>query len=187
MKILMCVPNISEGKDSGVVEQVIDEIRTIKGAMLIDYSSDAVHNRSVITYLGQPDAVLAATKAMAARTIDLIDMSTHQGSHPRMGAVDVIPFIPVRGVETDEAVEISRQFGKYLGKKGVPVYYYEDAATRPERVLLTSIRKGEYEALESKLKEPEWSPDEGPTEFNAKSGATVTGARFPLIALNVNL
>jgi glutamate formiminotransferase len=187
MKILMCVPNISEGRDLDLVKQVIDEIRSVKDAMIIDHSSDSDHNRSVLTYLGQPETVLAATKAMAAKTIELINMSTHHGSHPRMGAVDVVPFIPVRGVETEEAVNISRQFGKYVGGLGVPAYYYEDAATRPERVLLTSIRKGEYEGLKVKLEDPEWAPDEGPAQFNPKSGATVTGARFPLIALNVNL
>lgn len=187
MKILMCVPNISEGKDMDLVEQVIDEIRSVKGALIIDHSSDSDHNRSVLTYLGEPEAVLNASKAMAAKAIELIDMSTQQGSHPRMGAVDVVPFIPVKGVPTEEAVKISKQFGKYLGGLGVPVFYYEDAATRNERILLTSIRKGEYEALEEKFKDPEWVPDVGPAKFNAKSGATVTGARFPLIALNVNL
>jgi len=187
MKILMCVPNISEGRDLDLVKQVIDEIRSVKDAMIVDYSSDSDHNRSVLTYLGQPETILAATKAMAAKAIELIDMSTHHGSHPRMGAVDVVPFIPVRGVETEEAVNISRQFGKYMGGLDVPAYYYEDAATRSERVLLTSIRKGEYEGLKVKLEDPEWAPDEGPVQFNPKSGATVTGARFPLIAFNVNL
>ncbi|MGD2187417.1 MAG: glutamate formimidoyltransferase [Desulfobacterales bacterium] len=187
MKILMCVPNISEGKDMDLVEQVIEEIRSVKGALVIDHSSDADHNRSVLTYLGEPEAVLNASKAMAAKAIELIDMSKQQGSHPRMGAVDVVPFIPVRGIKTEEAVEIAKQFGKYLGSLGVPVYYYEDAATRTDRILLTTIRKGEYEALAEKLKDPQWAPDEGPAQFNAKSGATVTGARFALIALNVNL
>jgi glutamate formiminotransferase len=137
--------------------------------------------------LGEPEAVLNASKAMAAKAIELIDMSKHHGSHPRMGAVDVVPFIPVRGVKTEEAVKISQQLGKYLGGLGVSVFYYEDAATRTERILLTRIRKGEYEGLEEKLKDPQWTPDEGPAQFNSKSGATVTGARFPLIALNVNL
>jgi glutamate formiminotransferase len=187
MDILMCVPNISEGRDLELVRQVVDEIRSVKGAVIIDQSSDSDHNRSVLTYLGQPADVLNATKAMAAKAVELIDMSKHHGSHPRMGAVDVVPFIPVRGVKTEEAVKISKQLGKYLGGLGVPVFYYEDAATRTERILLTSIRKGEYEGLEEKLKDPQWTPDEGPAQFNSRSGATVTGARFPLIALNVNL
>jgi glutamate formiminotransferase / 5-formyltetrahydrofolate cyclo-ligase len=187
MKILSCVPNISEGRDQALIEKVLDAVRAVKDAKITEVSSDADHNRTVITYLGRPEAVLAATQAMAAKAVELIDMAEHQGSHPRQGAVDVVPFIPVRGVETAEAVEISRKFGRFLGGLGVPVYYYEDSATRPERTLLTSIRKGQYEALEEKLKKPEWLPDEGPALFNRKAGATVTGARFPLIALNVNL
>ncbi len=187
MKILECVPNISEGTDIDLVEQVVEQIRQVAGVKVLDYSSDADHNRSVLTYLGQPEAVLEATKAMALKALDLIDMSRHRGSHPRMGAVDVAPFIPIRGVETEEAVAVARQFGRFLGEQGVPVYYYEDAATRPERVNLAQIRKGQYEALPEKIKEPEWVPDEGPVEFNPKAGATVTGVRFPLIAFNINL
>ena len=187
MKILMCVPNISEGRDLKVVEQVVDEIRPVSGVKVQDVSSDPDHNRSVLTYMGEPEAVLKATQAMAKRAFDLIDMSKHHGSHPRLGAVDVVPFIPIRGVETKEAVEIARRFGKFVGEQGVPVYYYEDAATRPERKSLTDIRKGEYEALPEKLKSPAWAPDEGPAVFNPKSGGLVTGARFPLVAFNVNL
>ena len=187
MAVLMCVPNISEGRDLSVVETVVDEIRRVKGVKLLDYSSDANHNRSVLTYLGEPEAVLDVTKAMVARAFDLIDMSVHQGSHPRMGAVDVVPFIPIRDIQTAEAVEIARRFGRFVGEMGVPVYYYEDAATSPERQNLVNIRKGEYEALEAKLQDPGWRPDEGPAAFNPRSGALVTGARFPLVAFNVNL
>ncbi len=187
MQILSCVPNISEGRDKDLIEKVVDELRRVEGVNISSISSDPDHNRTVLTYLGRPDAVLAATKTMAAKAVELIDMSRHKGSHPRQGAVDVVPFIPVRGIETAEAVEISREFGRFLGGLGVPVYYYEDSATRSERTLLTSIRKGEYEALAQKLTQPEWAPDEGPARFNPKSGATVTGARFPLIAMNVNL
>lgn len=187
MKILECVPNISEGTNLEIVEQVVDQLRQVEGVKILNYSSDADHNRSVLTYLGEPEPVLEATKAMALKAVELIDMRRHQGSHPRMGAVDVVPFIPVKGVETEEAIEVARQFGRFLGKQGVPVYYYEDAATRPERVNLAKIRKGQYEALEEKFKDPEWTPDEGPPTFNPKAGATVTGVRFPLIAFNVNL
>ncbi len=187
MKILECVPNISEGRNLEIVEQVVEQIRQVAGVKLLNYSSDPDHNRSVLTYLGQPAAVLEATQAMALKALALIDMSRHEGSHPRMGAVDVVPFIPIRGVETDEAVEVARQFGRFLGQQGVPVYYYEDAATRPERVNLATIRQGQYEALPDKLKQPAWTPDEGPAEFNPRAGATVTGVRFPLIAFNVNL
>ncbi len=186
-KILLCEPNISEGRNREVVEQVADAVRSVPGVKLIDYSSDGDHNRSVFTYLGEPQDVLEATKRLALKAFELIDMRTHKGSHPRQGAVDVAGFIPVRGVESAEAVEIAQQFGRFIGEQGVPVYYYEDAATRPERKSLPDIRKGEYEALEAKLRQPEWAPDEGPAEFNARSGALVTGARFPLIAFNVNL
>jgi glutamate formiminotransferase len=154
---------------------------------IIDHSSDAHHNRSVLTYLGEPEAVLAATQAMAMQAMALIDMSQHQGSHPRMGAVDVVPFVPIRGVETQEAIAIARRFGQFIGAQGVPVYYYEDAATRPERANLVDVRRGEYEGLAAKLRDPAWQPDEGPAVFNPQSGALITGVRFPLVAFNVNL
>lgn len=186
-KVLLCEPNISEGRDLAVVEEVAAEVRSVPGVRLIDYSSDPDHNRSVFTYLGDPEDVLEATKRLAVKAFERIDMSQHHGSHPRQGAVDVAAFIPVRGVETAEAVEISRRFGRFAGGLGVPVYYYEDAATRPERKSLPDIRKGEYEALADKLARPEWAPDEGPAIFNARSGALVTGSRFPLVAFNVNL
>ena len=187
MNVLMCVPNISEGRDRTKIEAVLDTVRSAEGVKLTDHSSDPDHNRTVITYLGDPEAVLAATKKLALKALELIDMAGHQGSHPRQGAVDVVPFIPVRNVTTEEAVEIARRFGRFIGEQGVPVYYYEDAATRPERVSLVKVRKGQYEALEEKLKDPEWAPDEGPAEFNAKSGSMQVSARFPLVALNVNL
>ncbi len=125
--------------------------------------------------------------ALADKAYELIDMVVHKGEHPRQGAIDVCAFIPIRGVTSEEAVEVSRSFGRYVGEKGIPVYYYEDSATRPERTSLPGIRKGEYEALEEKLKDPAWAPDEGPAVFNPKSGALVTGSRFPLIAFNANL
>ena len=121
MKVLMCVPNISEGRDLAIVEQVLQEIRRFDGVKIIDQSSDAHHNRSVLTYLGRPEPLLEATKAMALKAIELIDMSCHQGSHPRMGAVDVVPFVPVRGIDTQEAVEIAREYGRFIGQKGIPV------------------------------------------------------------------
>jgi glutamate formiminotransferase len=187
MKVLLCEPNISEGRNLTAVEAVISEVRRVKGVRILDTSSDADHNRSVLTYLGEPEPVLQATMNMATKAIELIDMTQHKGSHPRMGAVDVVPFIPIRGVTIEEAVDIARRFGRFLGQRGVPVYYYEDAATRPERKRLPDIRKGQYEALEAKLQDPTWAPDEGPAVFAPKSGATVTGVRFPLVAFNVNL
>lgn len=186
-QVLLCVPNISQGRDKAVVQQVADVVKSVAGVKLLDYSSDPDHNRSVFTFLGEPEAVLGAAEALAVKTFELIDMTQQHGSHPRLGAVDVVPFIPVRNVETAQAVEIARRFGKFVGALGVPVYYYEDAATRPERANLPNIRQGEYEGLAEKLQDPAWQPDEGPAVFNPKSGALVTGARFPLIAFNVNL
>ena len=187
MRVLMCIPNISEGVRLDVVEQVANAIRGTNGVRLLDVSSDADHNRSVFSYLGEPAAVLEATKGMALKAFDLIDMTRHSGSHPRMGAVDVVPFVPVRGVKMSEAVEIAREFGRFVGEMGIPVYYYEEAATHPDRVNLPDIRKGEYEGLAQKLMDLAWQPDEGPAVFHARSGAVVTGARFPLVAFNVNL
>ncbi len=187
MRLLECVPNISEGRDQAKIDQIIEPIRSDKRVKLLDLSSDKDHNRSVISFIGEPEAVKEASLSMALKAIDLIDMRSHRGAHPRIGAVDVVPFVPILGVEMEEAVRIARDFGKELGKRGIPVYYYEEAATRPERRELPSIRKGEYEGLPMKLEDPAWKPDEGPSIFNPKSGATVVGARFPLIAYNVNL
>ncbi len=185
--ILMAEPNISEGRDLEVVEAIVDAVRETPGVTLVDYSSDPDHNRSVITFIGSPEDVLAGAKALAEQAFARIDMSRHEGEHPRQGAVDVCAFIPIRGVSVEEAVAVSRQFGEFVGALGVPVYFYEEAATRLERVSLPKIRKGEYEALEEKLQDPNWAPDAGPARFNPKSGAMVTGSRFPLIAFNVNL
>jgi glutamate formiminotransferase len=187
VKILMCVPNLSEGKRREIVDQVVDQVRRVPGVKILNYSSDPDHNRSVLTYLGEPGLVLQATKAMTETAFELIDMRKHQGSHPRMGAVDVVPFIPIQGMETEEAIRVAREFGGFVGSLGIPVYYYEEAATCPERVSLVDIRRGEYEGLKEKLKHPAWKPDEGPERFNPKSGAVITGARLPLIAFNVNL
>lgn len=187
MKSLLAEVNISEGTDLGLVSKVRDALMENDDLKLIDLNSDKDHNRTVFTYSGEPEAVLEGTKRLAKKAIDLIDMTKHKGSHPRMGAVDVVPFIPSRNVSTEEAVDISKRFGKYLGELGVPVYYYEDASEREDRKSLVKIRKGEYEALEEKMKDELWRPDEGPFEFNPKSGATVTGSRFSLVAFNVNL
>ncbi|MBN1579132.1 MAG: glutamate formimidoyltransferase [Anaerolineae bacterium] len=180
----MCIPNISEGIDHDTVDQIVAEIRRAK---ILNVSSNADHNRTVLSYLGEPEDVLAATKAMALKAFELIDMTRHKGSHPRLGAVDVVPFVPVRGLKMVEAVDIARQFGRFAGDMGIPVYYYEEAATCPERVALPDIRRGEYEGLAAKLEDARWRPDEGPAVFNPKSGGLVTGARYPLVAFNVNL
>lgn len=187
MKVLMAEVNISEGTNKELIQKVESALMEGCKVELIDLNSDSDHNRTVFTYKGEPSEVLEGTKRLAAKAIELIDMTTHKGSHPRMGAVDVVPFIPVKDVEISEAIEIAKEFGKFLGSIGVPVYYYEDAATTEERKSLVKIRKGEYEGLCEKMKDPSWIPDEGPKNFVAKSGATVTGVRFPLVAFNVNL
>ena len=187
MKVLLSEVNISEGKNLDLINLVKAELMKDKNLQLIDLNSDKDHNRTVFTYLGEPEAVLEGTKRLAAKAIELIDMTTQKGSHPRIGAVDVVPFIPARNVTTEEAVSISKRFAKFLGELGVPVYYYEDAQDNPDRKNLVKIRKGEYEGLGEKMKDLDWIPDEGPKTFNPKSGATVTGSRFPLIAFNINL
>ena len=188
MGVLLAEVNISEGKNMELIEAVKASIFAGEPVEHMDMNSNEDHNRTVFTYKGAPEAVLEATKRLAAKAIELIDMRTHKGSHPRMGAVDVVPFIPVKDVSIEEALVIARKFGAYLGNElGVPVYYYEEAAEQEYRKTLPKIRKGEYEGLEEKMQLPEWKPDEGPESFNAKSGATVTGVRFPLVAFNVNL
>jgi len=187
VRFLECVPNISEGRDPDKITAIAQEVNKHPGVKLLDVSSDGDHHRTVITFIGEPLAVRDAALSLALKAIELIDMRRHQGGHPRMGAVDVVPFVPVQGVEMAEAVQIAHTFGKELGRKGISVFFYEEAATSSERKELPSIRKGEYEGLEEKLKDPRWKPDEGPDHFNPKSGATVVGARFPLVAYNVNL
>lgn len=186
-EVLMCEANVSEGRRADVLEGLVSAVRAVDGVSIADWSADADHNRAVITFLGGSERVLEAAKALASAALDAIDMREHSGEHPRQGALDVVPFIPLRDVSTERAVEVARAFGEWLGARGVPVYYYEDAATRPERQSLPKVRKGQYEALEEKLRDPDWAPDAGPATFNPAAGATVTGARFPLIAFNVNL
>lgn len=187
MKVLLAEVNISEGRDLDKVEQIKQALLEGGDLEIIDLNSDKDHNRTVFTYKGEPKAVLEGSKRLSKKTLELIDMTQHKGSHPRMGAIDVVPFIPVKDVSIEEAVEIAKEYGKYLGSLGVPVYYYEDATDREDRKSLVKIRKGQYEALPEKMKDEAWRPDEGPFEFNPKSGATVAGVRFPLIAFNVNL
>jgi len=187
MRLLECVPNISEGRDREKILSLVEEVRRHKGVKLLDFSSDKDHHRSVFTFIGEPEAIKESAFSLAMKAIDLIDMRGHKGGHPRLGAVDVVPFVPIQGVEMVEVVEIAHEFGKALGRRGIPVYFYEEAATRPERKDLPSIRRGGYEGLEAKLKDAEWKPDEGPDHFNPRSGASVVGARFPLVAYNVNL
>lgn len=185
-KIIECVPNISEGRDLKKVSLIAAAV-IVPEVKLLDVSSDPDHNRSVITFAGEPRAVKWAAFELIKKASELIDMSGHKGKHPRMGAVDVCPFVPVSETDIEACVKISRQLGKMLEQIGLSGYYYGASASRPERKKLSDIRQGEYEALPLKLKDGEWKPDFGPTDFNPKFGCTVIGARKFLIAYNINL
>ncbi len=187
-KIIECVPNFSEGRDPKKIDQIIQEIKTTNGAKLLDVAPDKDHNRTVVTFVGEPKGVKEAAFKAIAKAAEVIDMSAHKGEHPRMGATDVCPFIPISGVAMKDCVKLAKELAKEVGGKlNIPVYLYEEAATRPERKNLAVIRGGEYEGLEEKMKNPQWKPDFGLAVFNKKSGATVIGARMFLIAYNVNL
>jgi glutamate formiminotransferase len=187
-RIVECVPNFSEGKSKEVVEAIVDEVRKAGGVKLLDYSSDEDHNRTVVTFIGTPEGVGETVFSLARKASELIDMRHHKGGHPRMGAVDVIPFIPVSDVTMEECIEISKSVGDRIGRElGIPVYLYEESASKPERKNLADIRKGQYEGFFEKIKCEEWKPDFGPFEMNERSGVVAVGARVPLVAFNVNL
>ena len=187
-KIIECVPNFSEGRDMGVIEKIAEVIRGTEGVKLLDIDPGKATNRTVVTFVGEPEPVIEAAFRAIQKAAELIDMSKHQGEHPRMGATDVCPLVPVSGIEMEEVVEYARKLGRRVGEElGIPVYLYESAATSEERRNLAYVRSGEYEALPEKLKKPEWKPDFGPATFNPKAGATAIGARDFLIAYNVNL
>ncbi|MCU0230268.1 MAG: glutamate formimidoyltransferase [Acidobacteria bacterium] len=189
MKVIECVPNISEGRDRAVLEAVAAAVREVPGVELLDVDPGADTNRTVFTFVGAPEAVGEAAFRLAASATRLIDMRCHRGAHARIGAVDVVPFVPVGGGATmDDCVALARAVGRRIAEElEVPVYLYERAATRPQRQSLAEIRKGEYEGLAAKLADPEWAPDFGRAAFNPRSGATVVGARPFLIAYNVDL
>ncbi len=186
--ILECVPNISEGRDLEKVEKIVDAVRTTKGVKLLNYSSDKDHNRSVITFLGEPDAVVEAALKLAKAATALIDMSTHTGGHPRMGAVDVMPLIPIKDITIEETVELSKKLAQNIANEcNMHVTLYENSASASHRQNLADIRRGQYEAMAEKIKEDMWIPDYGPAGFNPKAGVVAVGARPPLIAYNINL
>jgi len=188
MRLVECVPNFSEGRDAAKIERITNEIRTTEGVKLIDVDPGKDTNRTVVTFIGTPEGVLEAAFRAIAKAAEVIDMRTHAGAHARMGATDVCPFVPVAGVTMEDCAALARSLGERVGSElGIPVYLYEEAASRPERRNLANIRQGEYEGLAEKLKDPAWKPDFGPAEFNPTSGATVIGAREFLIAYNVNL
>jgi len=188
MKIVECVPNFSEGKDTKKIDHVIEEVRRITGVYLLDVYSGASTNRTVLTLAGSPEALKEAAFKIYERASELIDMRNHRGNHPRIGAVDVCPFIPLKNVTMEECVEIARDVGKKVAENlGIPVYLYGEAAAGVSRKDLSCIREGGYEGLSEKMTSPRWKPDFGKAKFNEKSGATVIGARDFLIAFNVNL
>lgn len=187
-KIIECVPNFSEGQDEHVVKEIVSVIEGVSGVKLLDYSLDSDHHRSVITFAGCPDAVIEAAFLATQKASELIDLTKHQGQHPRMGATDVIPLIPLRGVTMDECVEYSKQLGKRIGDElKIPVFLYEKSASAPHRSNLANIRKGGFESMTEKLKDTLWQPDYGESVVHPCAGVVAVGARGPLIAFNVNL
>lgn len=187
-KIVECVPNFSEGRNAGTIKAIADSIHGVDGVKLLNVEPDKDYNRTVVTFVGEPEGVVEAAFRATQTAARLIDMEHHKGEHPRIGATDVVPFIPVSGVTMADCIRLANVFGKRVASElQVPVYLYEAAATSPARKNLSDVRKGEYEGLAEKLLDPHWSPDFGTAIFNKKSGATITGARKFLIAYNVNL
>ncbi len=187
-RIIQCVPNFSEGRNKEIIEKIVEEIRIVEGVKLLDYSMDKDHNRTVVTFIGEPEKVIEAAFNACKVASKLIDMRNHTGEHPRMGATDVIPLIPISDVTMEECVELSKVLGKRIGEElKISVYLYEKSAVSSNRENLADVRRGQYEGMAAKLKEKEWTPDFGPIELNEKPGVTAVGARMPLVAFNVNL
>jgi len=188
MPIIECIPNVSEGRRPEVVEAIAAAIRAVPGVRLLDHSSDASHNRSVFTMAGDAAAIKAAVLAIYDRAVAAIDLRSHTGEHPRLGAVDVVPFVPIEGVTMAECVALAKDVAQEVASRfGVPVYFYEEASANPARKNLEDIRRGEFEGLAAKMASPGWAPDAGPAAPHASAGASVIGARMPLIAYNINL
>ncbi|MCU0581267.1 MAG: glutamate formimidoyltransferase [Syntrophales bacterium] len=188
MKLIECVPNFSEGRNQQTVEALRQVVKKIGGVRLLDASADADHNRCVLTLMASPEGIVDGAMAVAEEALRRIDMRRHEGIHPRIGAVDVVPFIPLGEATMAEAVTAARYFGHEFAKRtGVPVYFYGEAALKPERRQLPDVRRGGYEGLAARLKDPHWYPDAGEAVFNERWGATAVGARIPLVAFNVNL
>jgi glutamate formiminotransferase / 5-formyltetrahydrofolate cyclo-ligase len=188
MPIIESIPNVSEGRRADVIERMASAIRQVAGVRLLDYSSDPSHNRSVFTLVGDAQSLKAATLALFEQAVSSIDLRKHQGEHPRLGAVDVVPFVPIEGVTMDECVTLAKQVGADVAARfDVPVYLYEEASANPARKNLEDIRRGEFEGLAAKMASPGWTPDFGPATPHVSAGASVIGARMPLIAYNINL
>ncbi len=187
-KLMECIPNISEGRRQEIIEAVVDEVRNTAGVALLDYSSDESHNRSVITFVGEPSAVSEAAFRVAKKATELIDLTKHQGEHPRMGAVDVIPFVPIREMKMEECVDMSVKLAKRISSElDLPVFLYEESASAPHRKNLAAIRKGQFEGMSQKVLEDKWHPDFGGNRIHPTAGVVAVGARMPLVAFNINL
>lgn len=187
-RLIECVPNFSEGRDMSIINQITDEIKKVNGVELLDVDPGHATNRTVVTIAGDPDAVIEAAFLAVKKASEIIDMSKHKGAHPRFGATDVCPLIPISGITMEETVEYARKLAERIGNElKIPVYCYEYAAFKPERKNLANVRSGEYEGLKEKLSNPEWKPDFGPAIFNPRTGATAVSARDFLVAFNVNL
>ena len=183
-----CVPNFSEGRDLQKIDKIVAPFRGKQGVKLLDYSNDEDHNRLVVTVVGEPEPLRDAVLEAIGVAVELIDLNHHQGQHPRMGAVDVVPFIPIRGVTMEEAVALSKEVGKEVAKRyNLPVFLYEKSASAPHRENLAAVRKGEFEGMAEKIKQPEWHPDFGLAERHPTAGTVAIGARMPLVAYNINL
>ena len=187
-KIIECVPNFSEGRDLDKVEKIVNSFRGKEGVKLLDYSSDKDHNRSVVTVIGEPEPLRDAMVEAIGKAVELIDMTKHEGQHPRMGCVDVVPFIPVKNATVEEADALAKEVAKIASEKfGQPFFLYERSATAPHRENLAKIRKGQFEGMAEKMKDPMWKPDFGPDTIHPTGGVTAIGARMPLVAYNINL
>lgn len=187
-KIMECVPNFSEGRDLQKIDKIVAPFRSKQGVKLLDYSNDEDHNRLVVTVVGEPEPLRDAVLEAIGVAVELIDLNHHQGQHPRMGAVDVVPFIPIRGVTMEEAVALSKEVGEEVARRyNLPVFLYEKSASAPHRENLAAVRKREFEGMAEKIKLPEWHPDFGPAERHPTAGTVAIGARMPLVAYNINL
>ncbi len=187
-KIVQCVPNFSEGTDLEKIEKIVEPLKNKEGVKLVSYEADKDYNRVVVTVLGEPVAVKRAVLEAIGVATELIDLTLHKGEHKRMGATDVVPFIPIKNMTVEECVTLSKEMGKAINEKyDIPVFLYEDSASAPHRINLAKIRKGEFEAMGEKIKEEEWGPDYGVRKIHPTAGATAVCARFPLIAYNIDL
>ena len=187
-KIIESIPNISEGRNQEIIEACVDQIRNTPGCTLLNYSSDPSHNRTVITYMGSPEGCEEASVKLAKKAVELIDLTKHEGEHPRMGCVDVMPFVPIKEATMEECVELSQRVGKRIAEEAdLPVFLYEKSATAAHRQNLAKVRKGQFEGMAEKVQDPDWIPDFGGQRIHPTGGAVCVGARPPLIAYNINL